>query len=122
MPRPCKCRKIQGAPEAVSFKPCGQVNDKEPVILSMDEFEALRLADLNGLYQEDAAAQMAVSRQTFGNIITAAHRKLADAIINARPIIINSGHCPKSDSLNYYVDSSCSKRKNCLSNKKNKED
>lgn len=122
MPRPCKCRKIQGAPEAVSFKPCGNNNDKEPVILSMDEFEALRLADLNGLYQEDAAAQMAVSRQTFGNIITAAHKKLADAIINARPIIINSGHCPKSDVLDCNAEPTCSKRRLCRSTENTKEE
>ncbi len=60
----------------------------EQVCLGLDEFEALRLADLEGLYHEEAAAQMNVSRQTFGRIISEARRKVAEAIINGKVLVI----------------------------------
>ena len=50
--------------------------------------EAIRLADLSDLYQEDAAKKMNISRQTFGNIIRLAHKKIADALLNAKALKI----------------------------------
>jgi len=92
MPRPCKCRRVCCNPQANYFKPRGiPVSRLEEIVLTIDEFEAVRLADLEGLYQEDAAKKMNVSRQTFGNIIAAAHKKIADAIINARALKIKGG-------------------------------
>ena len=59
MPRPCKCRQIKGAPGAIYFKPRAvPLCELEEVALAMDEFEALRLADLEGLYQQEAAERM----------------------------------------------------------------
>jgi predicted DNA-binding protein (UPF0251 family) len=52
----------------------------------------MRLADLGGLYQEDAAKKMNVSRQTFGNIINSAHKKVADALLNAKALKIEGGN------------------------------
>ena len=63
----------------------------EEVNLELDELEALRLGDLEGLYQEDAARKMNVSRQTFGNIAASAHRKVADALVNAKALRIEGG-------------------------------
>ena len=63
----------------------------EEVNLSMDELEAIRLADLEGKYQEDAAKKMKVSRQTFGNIITSAHKKIADSLVNSKALKIKGG-------------------------------
>lgn len=63
----------------------------EEVSLGMDEFEAIRLADLEGLYQEEAAEKMKVSRQTFGNIINSAHKKIAEALIKAKALKIEGG-------------------------------
>jgi predicted secreted protein len=57
--------------------------DLEEVIMRLDEFEAIRLADLDGFYQEQAAEQMRVSRATFSRIIESAHRKLADVLAEA---------------------------------------
>ena len=92
MPRPCKCRRVCGNPAADYFKPRGiPVCDLQEICLTLDEFEAVRLADLEGLYQEDAAKKMNVSRQTFGNIIESAHKKIADAIINAKALKIKGG-------------------------------
>ncbi len=56
----------------------------------MDELEALRLADVEGLYQEEAARQMNISRATFGRIVEAAHRKVADAILHGKALRIDS--------------------------------
>jgi len=92
MVRPCKCRRVCGIPRAYYFKPRAvPILQLEEVVLTMDEFEAIRLADLEGLYQEDAAKKMNISRQTFGNIIESAHKKVADAIVNAKALKIEGG-------------------------------
>lgn len=57
----------------------------------MDELEAIRLADFAGLYQEVAAKKMKISRQTFGNIITSAHKKVADFLINSKRLAVEGG-------------------------------
>ena len=61
------------------------------MILGFDEAEALRLADLEGLYQEAAARRMGISRPTFGRIIESAHRKVADALLNGKALRIDGG-------------------------------
>ncbi len=92
MPRPFKCRKVGCQPGVAYFKPCGVPACKvEEVVLAVDEFEAVRLADLDGLYQDDAAKRMNISRQTFGNIVGSAHKKIADAIVNGKAIKIEGG-------------------------------
>jgi predicted DNA-binding protein (UPF0251 family) len=63
----------------------------EEVILRVDEFEAIRLADLDGLYQEQAAEKMKVSRQTFGRIIESAHKKVAEALVKGKALKIEGG-------------------------------
>jgi len=59
--------------------------------LTVDEFEAIRLADLEGLYQEESAGKMEISRQTFANIINSAHKKIAEAIVKVKAIKIEGG-------------------------------
>lgn len=92
MPRPCKMRRVSCNPQAMSFKP-GGISDPEieTVILSRDELEAIRLADFEGLYQEHAAERMKISRQTFGNIISSAHKKVADFLINSKSLSVEGG-------------------------------
>lgn len=92
MSRPFKCRKVGCQPGVAYFKPCGVPAYRvEEVVLAVDEFEAVRLADLEGLYQDDAAKRMNISRQTFGNIVGSAHKKIADAIVNGKAIKIEGG-------------------------------
>ncbi len=92
MPRPNKCRKVFSNPGVFHFKPVGRnIKEKDEVELTLDEFEAIRLADYEGLYQGKAAEQMNVSRQTFGNIINSAHKKIADFLINAKSLKISGG-------------------------------
>jgi len=92
MPRPPKCRCIGWEPEVSTFQPAGVPGRAlEQVTLSLDELEAARLADLEGLYQEEAARRMEVSRQTFGNIVASARRKLADCVVNGKLLRIQGG-------------------------------
>lgn len=92
MTRPCKCRRISGQPRSFLFKPCGvPLRELQETCLTLDELEAVRLADLQELYQEEAASRMGVSRQTFGNIVRSAHGKIADALVNAKSLKIAGG-------------------------------
>jgi len=61
------------------------------VTLSVDELEALRLADLEGLYQDDAAARMGISRPTFARIVETSRRKVAEALVEGRALRIAGG-------------------------------
>ena len=92
MPRPKRCRCICGEPGATYFKPAGiPLRRLETVTLSLDEFEALRLADLEGWRQVRAAAAMGVSRPTFGRIVDEAHRKVARALAGGLALRIEGG-------------------------------
>jgi predicted DNA-binding protein (UPF0251 family) len=92
VPRPFCCRRIAGRPAAPVFKPIGiPVVALDEVVMTLDEFEAMRLADLEGLYQEQAAEQMNVSRPTFSRIIESAHRKVADVLVHGKALRIEGG-------------------------------
>jgi predicted DNA-binding protein (UPF0251 family)/phage FluMu protein Com len=79
-------------PQSDYFKPRGiPLSALEEVVLTVDEFEAVRLADLEGLYQEQAAEKMKVSRPTFGRIIESAHKKVADALVQGKALKIEGG-------------------------------
>jgi uncharacterized protein len=91
MTRPKKCRCIAGIPEATYFKPRGiPLVDLVEVFLHLDEMEALRLADYEGLYHEEAALRMNISRATFGRILDAGRHKVAGAILNGNALKIES--------------------------------
>ncbi|MHB0897304.1 MAG: NifB/NifX family molybdenum-iron cluster-binding protein [Spirochaetales bacterium] len=92
MPRPISERYLGAAIPPRVMKPAGiPARDLEELRLGFDEAEALRLADLEGLYQEAAARSMGVSRQTFGRIVETARRKTADAILNGKALRIEGG-------------------------------
>ena len=92
MPRPVCRRRIGFMPGTRYFKPMGvPMNMLEEIILNLDELEAVRLADYEGLYQEQAAEKMQISRPTFGRIIESAHKKIADALVNGRALRIQGG-------------------------------
>jgi predicted DNA-binding protein (UPF0251 family) len=92
VPIPFCCRRIAGRPAASIFKPIGvRVIELDEIVMTLDEFEAMRLADLDGFYQEQAAEQMNISRTTFSRIIDAAHRKIADALVHVKALRIEGG-------------------------------
>jgi len=72
---------------------CKPLNKLESIALTLDEFEALRLAYWEGLRQEEAAKLMKISRPTFSRILTASQRKIADGLVNIKAIRISGGCC-----------------------------
>ncbi len=89
MSRPKNPRRISGGPVAAYFKPRGvPMGELEEVMLTLDEFEALRLAVLDGMYQLEASEVMGVSRQTFARMVEIARHKVADAIVNGKALAI----------------------------------
>jgi predicted DNA-binding protein (UPF0251 family) len=93
MPRPLKCRRVAFLPEATYFKPAGiPLRLLDEVILSVEEAEAIRLKDLEGLEQEQGAEKMNISRPTFQRVLASARQKIADALLNGRAIRIEGGN------------------------------
>ena len=83
---------MAGDPAARCFKPRGvPARLLDCVVMTLDEFEALRLADLEDCYHEAAAGRMAVSRATFGRVLAGARRKVADALVNGKVLRIEDG-------------------------------
>jgi uncharacterized protein len=92
MARPLKCRRVSLFLQAKYFKPAGiPINNLEEVCLSMEELEAIRLKDLEGLEQEQGAESMNVSRPTFQRILTSARQKIAAALLDGKAIRIEGG-------------------------------
>ena len=91
MPRPRKHRFVRNEPTTEVFQPRGPAAGLEAVELGLDELEALRLADLEGLYQDAAAERMKISRATFGRLVAEARRKVADALIHGKVLRIRGG-------------------------------
>ena len=82
-------RKIDADHSHVCFKPCGiKRSELERVVLGEDEMEALRLADYEGLYQQECADKMGISRTTFSRLIESARKKIADALLHTKAIRI----------------------------------
>jgi uncharacterized protein len=93
MSRPIKCRRIAYLPNVTYFKPAGiPMRELEEVNLSIEEAEAIRLKDLEGLEQEQASEKMNISRPTFQRILASARRKIADVLLNGKAIRIEGGN------------------------------
>ncbi len=108
MPRPTQCRKIKEEFGVTYFKPRGVPKcSLEEVSLTMDELEAMRLMHLENLYQVDAAQKMLVSRQTLGNILKSANKKITDALVNGKSLKITRGDVIVSERKKKKSDEQC---------------
>lgn len=108
MVRPKKNRIVAFNPEVSYFKPRGiPMIDLEEVILTVDEREAIRLADLLGMPYEEAGQKMGISRATFGRIIQNARQVIADALINGKAINIEGGTYTLASNLRIFICNSC---------------
>ncbi len=100
MARPQRCRRICNEPRFGRFSPDG-AREQETVVLTVDEYEVLRLVDLEKQTHEQASQQMDVSRTTVTEIYESARTKLADSIVNGKHLVISGGnyrvcgHCKK---------------------------
>ena len=93
MPRPPKCRQVAYIPEVTYFKPAViPLRALDEVQLSVEEAEAIRLKDLEGLDQEVGAKKMNISRPTFQRILASARQKIADTLLNGKAIRICGGN------------------------------
>jgi len=92
MPRPPKYRRVSFLPSVTYFKPAGiPLRILGEVQLSVEELEAIRLKDLEGLEQEQGAKKMNVSRPTFQRVLASARQKVADALFNGKALRIEGG-------------------------------
>ena len=93
MPRPPKCRRVAFLPEGTYFKPAGvPLRLLDEVVLSVEEAEAVRLKELEGLAQAPGAERMNISRPTFQRVLASARRKMADALLNGKAVRIEGGN------------------------------
>ena len=108
MVRPKKSRRVGFNPKINYFKPRGiPVLDLDEVCLTIDEREAIRLADLLGMSHEDSGKQMGVSRATFGRIIQQARQTIADAIINGKAVRVEGGNYELVDEKRKFICHRC---------------
>ena len=91
MPRPPRCRRICGAPQVDTFCP-NRSEDTEPILLTLDEYEVIRLVDLEQQTHEQCAAQMDISRSTVQEIYESARRKMAACLVHGKPLHITGGN------------------------------
>lgn len=98
MARPTKRRRVCGLPRVAEFGP-QSCKDAERLVLTVDEYEVIRLVDLLGYTQEECAEQMHVARTTVQSIYDNARHKLADALVNGKMLTVSGGSyeiCPKA--------------------------
>lgn len=99
MPRPRKCRRVGYIPQCRRFVPENNESEfQEEISMSIEEIEAVRLADLEGLDQQKCAEKMEISRGTFQRILNSSRFKISDALVNGKIISIDGGcykreHC-----------------------------
>ncbi|UOO36765.1 DUF134 domain-containing protein [Oscillospiraceae bacterium CM] len=92
MPRPKKCRRVCCMPQSLSFGPLNGASEQcARVVMTVDEFESIRLIDLEGLSQEDCAGQMGVARTTAQAIYGSARLKLAQCLVSGLELSISGG-------------------------------
>ena len=92
MPRPPKLRRVEFIPQVTVFKPAGvSRRDLEEEVLTVEELEAIRLKDLEGLEQEECAERMQVSRPTFQRVLSSAREKVARALVEGKAIRFEGG-------------------------------
>ena len=93
MSRPENNRIVHKPPFFTEFKPVGRSDrSTEKIILNLDEFEAIRLADLMGMSQEEASAEMEISRPTFSRLIERSRKKMAEFIFHGKALRIYGGN------------------------------
>ena len=110
MPRPRKSRKVCHFPRSLSFHPKESVADKEPIVLTVDEYETLRLIDREGYSQEACGEWMGVARTTVQMIYSSARKKLADMLVEGRPLQIAGGDYRLCDGAQDCGQKQCFKR------------
>ncbi len=106
MPRPCKKRCVRALPDLKRFGPL-DAQSLEVITMTIEEYEVIRLIDLEKMTQEECATSLDVSRTTVQSIYSSAREKIARALVEVKTININGGNYRLSN------EKSCMKRKGC---------
>ena len=113
MPRPKRCRKVCSMPRVSEFAPVGE--DADFVILTVDEYESIRLIDKQGFSQEECSAYMQIARTTAQQIYNSARKKIAFAIVDGKGLRIAGGDYRLCDGMESYCGcGGCSRH--CMKN------
>ena len=107
MPRPRKHRRVCHYPDNLTFAPVGAEALKEPVTLTVDEYETIRLIDKDGCSQEECAEFMGVARTTVQQIYASARQKIARMLVEGSPLEIRGGDFRLCDGAGNCSRSSC---------------
>ncbi len=89
--RPAKCRRVCRIPQNLEFSPAQAAEGKDPIVLTVDEYETIRLIDKEGFSQEQCSAQMQVARTTVQKVYESARKKLAECLVEGIPLRIQGG-------------------------------
>lgn len=100
MPRPTKCRRVCHFPKVLEFVPAQTEAQQVPILLTVDEYETIRLIDKEGFSQEACGERMHVARTTVQKIYESARRKLAEALVEGAPLRIGGGEFQLCDGKN----------------------
>lgn len=92
MPRPCKRRRVCAKPVCCKFSPeNGKKSAANCIVMTLDEYEAIRLIDYEGLTQEQCASQMSISRTTAQSVYSSARKKTARCLVEGAELKIDGG-------------------------------
>lgn len=112
MARPRKWRKVCSLPESNKFGPLNPPADNENLIMmTVDEYETIRLIDLEGLNQEGCAKQMNIARTTVQGIYFDARAKIADSLVNGKPLRIEGGNYKLCEGMGNQCGPGCRRRR-----------
>lgn len=103
MPRPKKWRKVCCMPISNQYGPLNDdINNENIVVMTIDEYETIRLIDLENLTQEECSVKMNIARTTVQGIYISARNKIADSLVNCKKLLIEGGEYQLCDSNGEY--------------------
>ena len=112
MARPVKFRRVCTLPRNKRFGPLDlAVDEKKIITMTVDEYETIRLIDLENYNQEECARQMNIARSTVQGIYIEARKKLAESLVNGRPLIIEGGRYRLCEELENGCGRGCNRRR-----------
>lgn len=112
MARPIKWRKVCSLPKSNRFGPLDfELDTSQHVYMTVDEYETIRLIDLEGFTQEACAEQMHVARTTVQSIYAEARKKLAESLVNGKPLLISGGEYRLCEGLENGCGRGCHKHR-----------
>ncbi|MEG1157801.1 MAG: DUF134 domain-containing protein [Christensenellaceae bacterium] len=115
MPRPKRCRKVCSLPLHTTFVPMGRdFTAKDAVVMTVDEYETIRLIDYQNCTQEECGEYMKIARTTVQQIYMNARKKVSISLVDSRPLCIEGGDYQLCDGKELHCDCGGCPRHRCL--------